>query len=51
MQADKRIRDEIDRSIGERPHGVPAEELLKSHTSRALASLQVVLTADATPWP
>ncbi len=47
MQADHRIRDEIDRSIGEGPHGVPVDELL-TRGHRALVRRRLLTGAGAT---
>jgi hypothetical protein len=47
MQAGHGIRDEIDRSIGEGPHGVPVDELL-TRGHRALARRRLLAGAGAT---
>lgn len=47
MQADQGIRDEIDRSIGEGPHGVPVDELL-TRGHRALVRRRLLAGTGAT---
>lgn len=47
MHGDRGIRDEIDRSIGEGPHGVPVDELL-TRGQRALVRRRLLASAGAT---
>lgn len=47
MQADQGLRDEIDRSIGEGPHGVPVDELL-TRGRRALVRRRLLAGTGAT---
>lgn len=47
MEADPGIRDEIDRSIGEGPHGIPVDELL-TRGHRALIRRRLLTGAGAT---